>query len=242
MIQLTIVPKKVLVVARAFQGITHLIAPLREAGCWVELATTASEALGRAAVLNPEVVVIEDQMADVNAVELTMQIRSIVSPDHPPTFIMARSSELSDDSLSPPENRPATAYVTRPALVNRIAGLMAPPSTKGEAKSIERLACHGLCLDRVRHRAWIGDRSLHFTPTEFKLLWELVSRPGCVLSRSDLTCVCKGAAAAVQTRTIDAHIKSIRRKLKEYARLIETVHGVGYRFQEMDLESLRREA
>ena len=94
MIQLTIAPKEVLVVSRAFHGIARLIAALREAGCRVELATTSSEAIARAAVLNPEVVVIEDQLSDVNSVELSMQIRSIVSRDSPPTFIMAMPCEL----------------------------------------------------------------------------------------------------------------------------------------------------
>ena len=63
MIQLTIAPKEVLVVSRAFHGIARLIAALREAGCRVELATTSSEAIARAAVLNPEVVVIEVRQA-----------------------------------------------------------------------------------------------------------------------------------------------------------------------------------
>jgi DNA-binding response OmpR family regulator len=76
---------------------------------------------------------------------------------------------------------------------------------------------------------------LSLTPTEFRLLWELVRRPGYVLSRSELTRTCKGSENAVQARTIDAHIKSIRRKLRDRAHLIETVHGVGYRFQEMEV-------
>lgn len=80
----------------------------------------------------------------------------------------------------------------------------------------------------------MGGNVLRLTPTEFKLLWKLASRPGYVLSRNELTKLCKGAdgATAVQSRTIDAHIKSILRKLSERSRLIETVHGVGYRFQE----------
>jgi two-component system phosphate regulon response regulator PhoB len=74
---------------------------------------------------------------------------------------------------------------------------------------------------------------LHFTPTEFRLLWELARQPGYVLSRTELTKLCKGSETAVQARTIDAHIKSIRRKLNDHADLIETVHGVGYRLQEV---------
>jgi DNA-binding response OmpR family regulator len=202
MIQITFAPKKVLVVARTLQGIARVIAPLREAGSWVELATSPDEALERAAVLNPDVVVIEDQLADINSVELSMQIRSIVSSGSPPTFIMAPSSDLADSRQDP--------------------------------KSLDRLNCRGLRLDRIRHRAWVHDRPVHLTPTEFRLLWELASRPGCVMSRADLSKVCRGAVEAMQTRTIDAHVKAIRRKLKCDADLIETVHGVGYRFQELE--------
>jgi DNA-binding response OmpR family regulator len=80
----------------------------------------------------------------------------------------------------------------------------------------------------------VDGRTLHLTPTEFKLLWELARRPGEVLTRADLTTLCRGANSAVQARTVDAHIKSIRSKLQEHAQRIETVYGVGYRFQELD--------
>jgi two-component system phosphate regulon response regulator PhoB len=238
MIQLNITPKKVLVVARTLEGIAHVIGPLREAGCWVELATSADEAIGRAAVLNPEIVVIEDPLAGANSVELSMQIRGIVSTVTAPTFIMAPASELAGEPVrasEAPERSPsAIGHAPAATLVRRIAGLMTPAAPPTPAKTPERVTGHGLDLDRVRFRATIRDRKLQLTPTEFRLLWALASRPGCVLSRLELAKACKGSADAVQSRTIDAHIKSIRRKLNDHAQLIETVHGVGYRFQEVD--------
>jgi two-component system phosphate regulon response regulator PhoB len=238
MIQLYITPKKVLVVARTLEGISHVIGPLREAGCWVEVATSADEAIGRAAVLNPEIVVIEDPLADVSSMELSVQIRNIVSAPAAPTFIMAPTSELTSEPARVPEaselSPSATGHAPAATLIRRIAGLMPPATPPTSAKSPERVTGHGLALDRVRFSATIGDRKLKLTPTEFRLLWALASRPGCVLSRVELAKACKGSTDAVQSRTIDAHIKSIRRKLNDHAQLVETVHGVGYRFQELD--------
>jgi DNA-binding response OmpR family regulator len=233
MIQLTLDQKKVLVVARTLQGIGRIIAPLREAGSWVELATTPSEALQRAAILNPDVVVIEDQLADIDSVELSREIRTMVSSGSPPILIMAPSRELAEPACqSDPSVDSLTKRQSVP-LASRIAELLAPVPRQ-EAKSLEQLNCRGLRLDRIRHRAWVNDRPMKLTPTEFRLLWELASRPGCVLSRADLTKVCRSSVEAMHTRTIDAHVKAIRRKLKGDAALVETVHGVGYRFQDWE--------
>jgi DNA-binding response OmpR family regulator len=237
-IQLNAAPKKVLVVARSLQGIAHWIVSLHEAGCWVELASTPAEAMIRAAALNPEVIVIDDATADLDSVELSMKIRSLVSRDLPPTIIMAVANAQADpSSVESPSGPLAIGERTSrwsAAKVNRIADVVSQPPTPPGTTTTDRLSCHGIELDRAQHRAWNEDRPLRLTPTEFKLLWTLASRPGDVLPRTDLTKLCRGSTGAIQTRTVDAHIKSIRRKLQDNATWIETVHGVGYRFQELD--------
>jgi DNA-binding response OmpR family regulator len=231
-------PKNVLVVARTLQGIAHWILSLREAGCRVELARTPAEAIVQAAAFNPEVVVIEDRAADLDSVELSLQIRSTICSKLPPTFIMAVASQQIDRAVDPPatispddRQMPLDA---RPALPQamRVAGASGA-RVAGPADAPDQVDCQSLHLDRTRHRASVDGRLLVLTPTEFKLLWELACRPGEVLSRADLTRLCRGPNASAQARTVDAHIKSIRRKLQDQATLIETVHGVGYRCQEI---------
>lgn len=228
-------PKNVLVVARTLQGIAHWILSLREAGCRVELARTPAEAIIQAAAFNPEVVVIEDRAADLDSVELSLQIRSTICGKLPPTFIMAVASQRNDRSVdAPASTSPDDRRVSldaRPALPQASRAAAAPGARVADAP--DQVACHSLRLDRTRHRASVDGRLLALTPTEFKLLWELACRPGEVLSRTDLTRLCRGPNANVQERTVDAHIKSIRRKLQDRSTLIETVHGIGYRCQEL---------
>ena len=86
-------------------------------------------------------------------------------------------------------------------------------------------------IDRVRHRAYMGGKELDLTPTEFRLLECMLRQPGRAFTRHQLMDAAIGEGAIVLERTIDVHIKTLRRKLGNMD-LIETVRGVGYRFRE----------
>lgn len=222
--------KLVLVIARPSTYMENLLALLRDAACWVELATTAADGARIATHLDPEIVILEDGMPDGTPVELMLRIRSVVAADTPPVFLLAMSGQ---PLRTAPDITDQTGNATGVArVVDQVVSFLS--LANGEKVEPDQIHCHGLSLDRARHRVSVDGELLHLTPTEFKLLWQLASRPGYVLSRSKLAKVCKGSESAVQARTIDAHIKSIRRKLSNRSRLIETVHGLGYRFQEME--------
>ena len=86
-------------------------------------------------------------------------------------------------------------------------------------------------IDRVRHRAFVGGKELNLTPTEFRLLECLLRQPGRAFSRHQLMDAAIGEGQIVLERTIDVHVKTLRKKMGD-ADLIETVRGVGYRFRE----------
>jgi DNA-binding response OmpR family regulator len=91
----------------------------------------------------------------------------------------------------------------------------------------------GVVLDPGRRSVAVGDRDVHLTPTEFDLLAVLMSAPGHVFSRLDLLERLQGVAFEGVERTIDVHIRNLRRKIEPapgQPRYIETVFGVGYRF------------
>ena len=90
----------------------------------------------------------------------------------------------------------------------------------------------GVRIDRLRHRASVEGKDMDLTPTEFRLLECLLRQPGRAFSRHQLMDAAIGDGAIVLERTIDVHIKTLRRKLGG-TELIETVRGVGYRFREM---------
>jgi two-component system phosphate regulon response regulator PhoB len=94
------------------------------------------------------------------------------------------------------------------------------------------LVSQGVLVDRERHRVTVEEQTLDLTPSEFGLLEALIRQPGRVFSRSELIDAALGGDSLVLERTIDVHIRSLRKKLDAHALLIETVRGVGYRFRD----------
>jgi two-component system phosphate regulon response regulator PhoB len=96
----------------------------------------------------------------------------------------------------------------------------------------------GVKLDRIRHKVMCEGSELDLTPTEFKLLECMLRQPGRAFTRHQLMDAAIGEGAVVLERTIDVHVKTLRKKLSDAAKdesdLIETVRGVGYRFKEAE--------
>src|SRR5207248_3679005 len=123
--------------------------------------------------------------------------------------------------------------VTKPfsvkVLLQRIRALQRRtdlPENKGD--QIEHL---GVAIDKIKHRVTVQGQELELTPTEFRLLECMLRQPGRAFTRTQLMDSAIGEGAVVLERTIDVHVKTLRRKLGE-GDLIETVRGVGYRFRE----------
>jgi two-component system phosphate regulon response regulator PhoB len=89
-----------------------------------------------------------------------------------------------------------------------------------------------LRVDRDAHRVWVGGDEVELTPIEFKLLTTLYDRGQRVQTRDMLLESVWGDDAQVSSRTVDAHVKRLREKLKDARHYVETVRGVGYRFAE----------
>lgn len=98
----------------------------------------------------------------------------------------------------------------------------------------EGIVYRDLKMDRARMSVAVEGRPVQFTPTEFRILWALVEQPGFVLSRDQLLVACRESAAPGRGRTIDAHVRTMRRKLRRHGDVIETVRGIGYRLREYD--------
>ena len=90
----------------------------------------------------------------------------------------------------------------------------------------------GIVIDRVRHQVSVHGQEITLTPTEFRLLEALMRRLGRAFSRHELMDAGMGEDAVVLERTIDVHIKSLRKKIGDRSSLIETVRGIGYRMRE----------
>jgi two-component system phosphate regulon response regulator PhoB len=128
----------------------------------------------------------------------------------------------------------ADDYVTKPfsvkVLLQRVKALLRRREQPADAATvIEHL---GIRIDKVRHQATIAGESVELTPTEFRLLECLLRQPGRAFSRPQLMDTAIGQGSIVLERTIDVHVKSLRKKLGDAGEHIETVRGIGYRFRE----------
>ncbi|QWT25145.1 winged helix-turn-helix domain-containing protein [Subtercola sp. PAMC28395] len=118
-------------------------------------------------------------------------------------------------------SRPSsTEAETREAVVRDLEGA---PATNDESEA-------GLLIDVSRQRVVIDGSAVHLTFREFALLCFLVEREGMTLHRSEIASADNAFIGTVKTRTIDVHIKRLRRKLEPYGDVIRTQRGFGYRF------------
>ena len=129
----------------------------------------------------------------------------------------------------------ADDYVTKPfslkVLLARVKAVLRrrAAETKGDNDIIDH---NGLTIHPGRHEVSYKGRRVDLTYTEFKMLHALARRPGWVFTRYQIVDAVRGGDYAVTDRAVDVTIVSLRKKLAEAARLIETVRGVGYRFKE----------
>ena len=129
----------------------------------------------------------------------------------------------------------ADDYVVKPfsvkVLLQRIKTILRRHErSKSAGKEIVERS--GIVVDRVKHRVTVHSRTLDLTPSEFRLLDTLIRQPGRAFGRSELIDSALGADTLVLERTIDVHIRSLRKKLDVVADTIQTVRGIGYRFKE----------
>ncbi len=209
---------------------------LRQAGYEVDSAEDGRKGLTQAQLNLPDVVVLDLMLPGMDGLEVCRRLRS-----HPSTreilvlMLTARTEEA--DQLTG-FSAGADDYVTKPysmrLLLERIRALerrARPPA----AAAADVLSLCGVTVDRRRHQASVAGRAMCLTRSEFRLLETLLRQPGRVLSRNDLIHAVMGEDTIVLERTIDVHIRAIRRKLGDAAYVIETVRGVGYRFREPSL-------
>ena len=132
----------------------------------------------------------------------------------------------------------ADDYIVKPfsprALVARVRAMLR--RTQGQVKAPAVIRSGGLEVDIERHTVSLDGHSIHLTPNEFKLLAILAHRPGQTFTREQIMDDLYGVASVGIDRSIDSHVKNLRRKLEAGGRapLIETVYGVGYRFIEQE--------
>ena len=175
-----------------------------------------------------QLVILDIMMPRMDGIRATMKIREISAV--PIIFLSAKSEDV-DKILG--LNVGADDYITKPfspkELVARIKAVMRRISPMAVEEVIEM---QGLSLDPTSHRVMAGEEPLEMGPTEFKLLHFFMTHPERVYSREQLLNHVWGTNVYVEDRTVDVHIRRLRKALEPggHDRMVQTVRGTGYRF------------
>lgn len=204
---------------------------LRRAG--FEVREAADCRAGRTELANrrPDVVLVDWMLPDLSGLEFTRQLRRDPDwKDIPILMLTARAEE--SDKVTGLEGG-ADDYITKPfsprELVARIQAVLrrVDPQIEGNLLDFE-----GLMLDPIAHRVLAKGKPVTLGPTEYRMLEFFMSHPDRVYSREQLLDRIWGGNVYVEERTIDVHIRRLRKALEEfgYDRMVQTVRGAGYRF------------
>ena len=191
--------------------------------------------------VSPDLVVLDIKMPRMNGMEVLEKLRETSSV--PVIFLTSKDDEV-DEVLG--LRMGADDYITKPfsqrLLIERIRSLLRRNSlmnntqdNAAEKPSEEKIICGKLELDDARHLSSWDGQPVNLTVTEYLLLKALAIRPGIVKNRDQLIDMAYGDNIYVDDRTIDSHIKRVRKKFKTIDsnfNQIETLYGVGYRYKE----------
>jgi two-component system phosphate regulon response regulator PhoB len=204
---------------------------LRRAGFEVREAADARS--GRAEVANklPDLLLVDWMLPDTSGLEFTRALkRDRETRELPVIMLTARAEE--GDKVAGLEGG-ADDYITKPfsprELLARINAVLRRTTP---VEGTERIDVEGLVLDQSSQRVSSGERTVALGPTEYRMLAFFMTHPERVYTREQLLDRVWGGNVYVEERTIDVHIRRLRKALEEYGydRLIQTVRGSGYRF------------
>jgi two-component system phosphate regulon response regulator PhoB len=215
------------------RGLTDVLTySLQREGYDVIVAHDGQEGLRKAQMQLPDMVLLDLMLPGTDGLDVCRELRAGDRTRNVPILMLTAKAEETDQVVG--FSMGADDYVTKPfsvkVLLQRIKALQRRIDTSTEP--VDVIDHLGVRIDRVRHRASVDGKELDLTPTEFRLLECLLRQPGRAFSRPQLMDVAIGEKAIVLERTIDVHIKTLRKKLGDKQDYIETVRGVGYRFRE----------
>ena len=220
--------------------LTSVSIALESEGYKVETYTDGSSALDGLVLKRPDLAIFDIKMPRMDGMELLRRLRQ--TSDVPVIFLTSKDEEIdelfglkmgADDFIKKPFSQRLLVERVK-AVLRRVSSVPENGSKSGEpsAKTLER---GQLVMDQERHTCTWNGKPVTLTVTEFLILYALAQRPGVVKSRDSLMDAAYDDQVYVDDRTIDSHIKRLRKKFKvedDSFDMIETLYGVGYRFRE----------
>jgi two-component system, OmpR family, phosphate regulon response regulator PhoB len=208
-----------------------LLLVLKQAGLHVLAGANAEEGQRILADSTPDLILLDWMLPGISGVEWARRLKRDESRKALPIILLTARGEEEDKVLG--LDCGADDYITKPfspkELVARIKAVLRRVG-KGVESGI--IAVGDLTLDIEQHRLSIADKQLDVSPTEFRLMQFFMTHPDKVYSRTQLLDQVWGHSVYIEERTVDVHIRRLRKILTEHDRenLVQTVRGFGYRF------------
>lgn len=207
---------------------------LKREGYAVTTVTNGEEGLAIIKRSQPDAVLLDIMLPGLDGIEVCRRLKADPVLRDIPVIMVTAKSEESDVVLG--LGIGADDYIAKPfsprELVARVKAALRRGPLRESQETQARLEYEGVVIDTARHKVLVDAKPVELTPTEFRLLHRLAAKPGRVYTRDELLDSVGKGAALVLERNVDAHIKTLRKKLGVHSGLIETVRGVGYRFRD----------
>jgi two-component system phosphate regulon response regulator PhoB len=179
----------------------------------------------------PDLMLLDIMMPELSGIQLCRIARADPTIKHIPIIFLSARGEV-EDRIKGLEAG-AEDYVSKPFNTNelllRISKMLKRSGAPSEPAGQSRIEIAGVVIDEDLHQLMVDGENVLLTATEFRLLKLLMERKGRVQSRDHLLVNVWHYDTDIETRTVDTHIRRVREKLGQYAHMIETVRGVGYR-------------
>lgn len=224
--------KKVLVVDDERDLVELIGMNLQRNGYEVVSAHDGGTGLELARKQKPDIMILDVMMPGMSGRDVTMALKQ--DPDTASIPILMLTAKTEETDIIVGLSMGADDYVTKPfsmkVLMARVGAVLRRKASIEPAQSL--LNAGPVVIDQSKHEVTVQGRGINLTPTEFKLLTAIFSARGRVLSRDQLMDRAMGTDVFVTDRAIDVHITAVRKKLGDFAWMIHTVRGVGYRLLE----------
>jgi two-component system, OmpR family, phosphate regulon response regulator PhoB len=217
----------------AIRGMLTIV--LEQAGFMPITATEVDSAQKILADSFPDLILLDWMLPGISGVEWARRLKKDPSYRELPIILLTARGE-EEDKVRGLEIG-ADDYLTKPfspkELVARIRAVL---RRSGKLQGATQITLGSLILDTEQHRLTIGDKQLDVSPTEFRLMQFFMTHPDKVFSRTQLLDQVWGRSVYIEERTVDVHIRRLRKILGDYGKedMVQTVRGFGYRFSLLD--------
>lgn len=204
---------------------------LNNTGFEAEGMDNAKTLYSKISVNKPELILLDIMLPGESGLEILKKLRSSKETANIPVIMVTAKGTEYDKIIGLDSG--ADDYISKPfgimELVSRVKALLRRVSRKEDTDSVtDTYTYEGVCINSKNHTVTLDSEPVVLTLKEFRLLYELMANQGIVLTRDTLLERVWDYDYPGETRTIDVHIRTLRKKLGKYGDIIKTIRGVGY--------------